>query len=357
VTGPLLVTGAQGFVGRWTVAEALRTGSCRSVVGLGRSPLRQGFTHRVSLGADQVPAPLPRELEDEMPGYRYHAIDLRDLDALVAMLRTERPSAVVHLASALRDEPFSTLFPVTVEGTLLLLRAIAESGVAVERFVLASSGSVYGVPTSLPLTETQVPAPPDLYAVSKLAAEHAGRIAAAVSGIPLVVARIFNVVGPGLDERHACARFASQLAAVACGRSSGPIVVGDLTPQRDFIDVRDVAQGLLLLAQRGGAGVTYNVASGRATSIQAVFNELAVLTGLGEIPTAQRYVRAVDPSRIVADISRITALGYEARYTLSASLADLYAYYAGPVASALTEGNATIEDARAIASGVAGTQG
>jgi nucleoside-diphosphate-sugar epimerase len=291
-----------------------------------------------------------------MPGYRYSAIDLRDLDALVALLRIERPSAVVHLASALRDEPFSTLFPVNVEGTLVLLRAIARSGVAIERFVLASSGSVYGVPASLPLTETQVPAPPDLYAVSKLAAEHAARIVAGETGIPLVIARIFNVVGPGLDERHACARFASQLAAIARGYSTGPVVVGDLAPERDFVDVRDVAQALLLLAEHGGAGVTYNVASGRAMSMRTVFDELAALTGLGQIPTVQRYVRAVDPTRIVADVSRITELGYVPRYTLSASLADLYAYYIGPVASAMGC-DATIEDARAIASGVPGTQG
>lgn len=356
MSGPLLVTGAQGFVGRWTVAEALRTDSYRSVIGLGRSLAREGFTHRVSLGPRRVLAPLPLELRREMPGYRYCAIDLRDLDALVALLRVERPSVVVHLASALRDEPFSALFPVNVEGTLVLLRAIAQSGVTIERFVLASSGSVYGFPASLPLTETQVPAPPDLYAVSKLAAEHVACIVSGESGIPLVIARIFNVVGPGLDERHACARFASQLAAVADGCSTGPVIVGDLAPERDFVDVRDVAQALLLLAEDGGSGVTYNVASGRATSMRIVFDELAALTGLEGIATAQRYVRAVDPSRIVADISRITALGYLPRYTLSASLADLYAYYIGAVASAIGC-DATIEDARAMASAVAGTQG
>ena len=347
MSGPLLVTGAQGFVGRWTVAEALRSGSSERVVGLGRSPVRRGFAHHVSLGPQRVLAPLPFQLEGALRGYRYHALDLRHLDGLVALLRAERPSAVVHLGSALRDEPFERLFPINVGGTIALLRAIAQSGVAVERFVLASSGSVYGAPVTLPLRETQLPAPADLYAVSKLAAEN---------GIPLVIARIFNVVGPGLDERHACARFASQLAALACRRSNGPVLVGDLTPERDFIDVRDVARALLLLTERGVPGTAYNVASGRATRMQTVFDELASFARLQAIPTLKGYVRAVDPSRIVADISRLRQLGYEPRYTLSRSLADLYAYYAGPVARA-TSGDATIEDVRAIASGVPGTHG
>lgn len=354
--GPLLVTGAQGFVGRWTVQEAVRAGTWRSVVGLGRSLRCNGFTHQVSLGADRVRAPLPPGLEVEILGYRYAAIDVRDHEALIALLQTERPSAIVHLASALRDEPFNTLFPVNVGGTIAMLRAIAESGIAIDRFVLASSGSVYGPPASLPLAETHLPVPPDLYAVSKLAAEYAARIVAGESAIPLVIGRIFNVVGPGLDERHACARFASQLAAIANGRIPGPVIVGDLAPERDFIDARDVAQALLLLAERGAPGVTYNIACGRSTSMQTIFDELSGLAGIADVATERRYVRAIDPTRVVADISRLTELGYAPRYTLSASLADLYAYYLGPVANAIGSGAPT-DDASAVASGIPGTQG
>lgn len=353
--GPLLVTGAQGFVGRWTVSEAVRSGM-PSVVGLGRSHVARGFTHRVSLGPHRVHAPLPAGLVGELPGYRYVAADVRDLGALVELLQKERPSTILHLASALRDEPFGTLFPANVEGTIVLLRAIVESGVAIDRVVLASSGSVYGAPASLPLVETQMPVPPDLYAVSKLAAEHAARIVAGESAIPLVIARIFNVVGPGLDERHACARFASQFAAIAGGRSTGPVSVGNLAPERDFIDVRDVARALFLLADRGGVGLTYNVASGRATSMRTIFDELAQLAGLRGVATVERYVRTMDPTRIVADITRMTQLGYAPRHPLSASLADLYAYYVGPVAEAVGI-EATIDDARAAASCGPGTQG
>lgn len=331
MSGPLLITGAQGFIGRWTAARALRDDSL-AVVGLGRSPRLETFTHQVALGVQRVPAPLTPELVLATPRYTYLSVDIRDVEALDGVIRTVRPSVIVHLASALRDEPIDTLFSVNVQGTFALLEAVARCGVDVERLILASSGSVYGAPASLPVTETQPAAPADLYAVSKLAAEHVALVAARDPGIPLIIARIFNVVGAGLDERHACARFASQLAAVALGRRLGPVVVGDLSPTRDIVDVRDVADALLLLSERGMNGTIYNVGSGHETSMRTVFDILATLAG-GSIATVEGYSRAGDTRRAVADISRLTELGWASRYALSDSLADLFAYYAGPVVS------------------------
>lgn len=347
MNGALLVTGAQGFVGRWLVHEALAGARFARIAGIGRSAQRDEFTHRATLGSHTVTAPLPDALRTSAAAqiasapYAYTACDVRDEDALVRVLQRERPRAVVHLASALRDDPPSALFPVNVEGTIALLRAVHRSGIAAERIVLGSSGSVYGAPLTLPVGESDPPRPPDLYAVSKMAAEESARIVARELGLPLIVARIFNVIGAGLDERHACARFASQLAAVAHRLAPPRMVVGDLTPTRDFIDVRDLASSLCILAERGVPGETYNVASGRETPVHDVLGTLLDLAGLRTtVEIVHGYHRWSDCPRVVADVSRFAALGSPPPRALARSLGDVYAYYMGAVADAVAAASA-----------------
>jgi GDP-4-dehydro-6-deoxy-D-mannose reductase len=334
VSGAILVTGAQGFVGRWFIAEASARWPQRKILGIGRSARRATFTSHVTIGPHRLLAPLPAALRATAPNVAYETADIRDEDALVALLVAERPAAVVHLASGLRDDPADALHSVNVEGTIALLRALRRAEVPVDRVVIGSSGWVYGSPRSLPVRETAALAPPDPYAESKVAMECAAWSAARETALPLVVARIFNVVGPGLDERHACARFASQIAAIGAGFAEPHIVVGDLTPTRDFVDVRDVAAALAILLERGVPGQTYNVASGRETVMEEVLTTLVAIARLGRKLNVERaYRRAADAVRVVADIGSLAALGYDTAYPLAASLADLYAYYTGPVAT------------------------
>jgi GDP-4-dehydro-6-deoxy-D-mannose reductase len=107
-----------------------------------------------------------------------------------------------------------------------------------------------------------------------LAQEHVSRIIARERALPLRIGRIFNVVGPGQDERHAAGRFCSQISAAIAGTSEGKIVVGDLTPTRDFVDVRDTASGLIAIANPTVPNDTYNIASGTESSIQIVLDSL-----------------------------------------------------------------------------------
>ncbi len=330
MSGTILVTGAQGFVGRYYIAEARRRFPQSRIVGIGRSPRRAAFTHQITLGTRSIAAPI---LDDELawserePDYR--RIDITDANALVALFREIEPATVVHLASGLRDDPYRHLFRTNVEGTLTLLEAIAESGVAVKRIVLGSSGSVYGT-TAVSferLREDLACEPADIYAVSKLAAENAARIVARERGLPIVIARIFNVVGAGQEERHVVGRFASQLVAIAAG-APPRIAIGDLSPLRDFIDVRDVARGLADLAERGVPHQTYNVATGAGTPIATILETLLRLTGLaGKVDISSSYVRPADVPRFVADVERITSLGFTPAHSLEDSLAATLAYY------------------------------
>src|SRR5437762_312414 len=143
----ILVTGAQGFLGRYLVAHLLGCNDESQIVGLGRSPrLDHEFTHSVQWGSRRVTAPLPPELHRALlcPRYHYASLDLLRQPELTGLLGEFRPNWIFHLASGLRDAPADHLFRTNVEGTVSLLEAIRESGIEPPTLVLGSTGYLYG---------------------------------------------------------------------------------------------------------------------------------------------------------------------------------------------------------------------
>jgi 3-dehydroquinate synthase len=340
VTRRILVTGAQGFLGRYLVARLLGAEPGSEVLGLGRSPrLEDCFTHSLQWGAARLEAPLPEELRGALrsPRYHYMSLDLLRQPELTGLLMDFRPHRVFHLASGLRDAAPDHLFRTNVEGTISLIEAIREAGIEPPRLVLGSTGFLYGQvePDVLPIRESTPCTPIDLYGVSKLAAENASRILARRYDLPAIWARIFNLVGPGQEERHFCGRLTSQAAAIAAGLLPPLVEVEPLTATRDFLDVRDAASALELLAANGTPGHIYNVASGVESPVAQVFDSIIRHAGLdGRVGIDLKAARPADIPRYVADITRLRSLGFAQAFPLERSLADLLRYYHGPVTDA-----------------------
>lgn len=338
----ILVTGAQGFIGRHLVARLLTFPQVSSVVGVGRSPRsNEFFTHKVHWCGDPILAPIPEDLKMPLSGgrTRYLQFDLEKPGNASALLAQVQPDVIVHLAAALRDEPTTRLFAVNVGGVALLLEAAGQL-VPRPRFVLGSSGSVYGTvdESFLPLCEKAPCLPFDTYSISKYAGEVVARALAERFEITLVIARIFNVIGPGLDERHLPARLASQLAPIMLGLAPQRISLGPLDTTRDFVDVRDVADGLALLAFSDKPHVTFNVASGRETEVAVLTRTMVDIAGLSKrIAVDERLARPIDMSRNVASIERLAALGYWPMFDLKTSLNDMLSYYRREVAQAASD--------------------
>ena len=320
-----VVTGAQGLVGRYLSQALLDSAADAVVIGIGRSsrddtsfkhPLLSGGTNR---------APLPVAISASLrERFVYHQLDVLDSTRLAHLLQAERAQVVYHLASSLRYGDSADMMRTNVSGTVALLNAVSTLSGQKPRIVLGSSGAVYGMLTAgqLPVDEGNRCAPVDIYAASKLAAEHVTHIIGRRHGICTVVARMFNVVGPGQDDRHVCGRFTSQLCA-----GVERINVRNLQTSRDFIDVRDVAAALACLGENGACGNVYNVASGNEVYISELLSRLIDRTGfLGEVVSDPSPWDATDVPRHVADISRLRALGFEHKHTLGESLHDLVAY-------------------------------
>jgi UDP-glucose 4-epimerase len=144
-------------------------------------------------------------------------------------------------------------------GALRLLQASMDAGV--EKFVHASTGSVYGEPQSFPQTEQHRLRPVSYYGVSKLAGESYVHTFAHLFGLDTTVLRYFHVYGPRQESSDVGGVVSIFLRRALQGQSL--IVHGDGQQMRSFTWVGDVVEANIRAATRGVAsGKTYNCASG-----------------------------------------------------------------------------------------------
>ncbi len=351
MAGRVVVTGAQGFLGRYLVAGWLAAEPQVTVVGIGRSSrLDDHFTHDVGWGEFRVPAPLPPSLGRMLCNdrYQYFRLDMTDPSSLTQFLADIRPDIVVHLAASLRDDPPTQLVRANIGAVASLFESVSRVGLGPARIVLGSSGSVYGdIPGRVPpFREDAACAPIDSYSVTKSAGESLSRLLAEqCPGVSVLWARIFNLVGPGQHERHLCGWLGRQVAAIASGVQPPVVSVGPLYTTRDFIDVRDAATAIRLVATSGEPGTTYNVASGRETSGRQILDTLLGVANLtGRVLVERRPGRSVDMRRHYADVARLAALGFSAQYSLGDSLTHVLEYYREAVVQALAAQRAAVHN-------------
>jgi GDP-4-dehydro-6-deoxy-D-mannose reductase len=260
-------------------------------------------------------------------------VDITDAKAVRASILEARPDAVYHLAGQAHvgdswDDPIVT-FRVNTLGTLHVLEA-ARRCEPVPTVVLVSSAEVYGVVAAvdLPVRESRELRPVTPYAASKAAAEDLGLQSWLGYGVPVVRARAFNHAGPGQGPSFLVSALCRRIVE-AERRGDGEIAVGNLSPERDFTDVRDVVRAYRLLVERGTPGEVYNVCSGRAVGVREVAERLVKLAGgrLSLVEDAD-LVRPVEVPVLVGDRGRIgAATGWEPAIALDTTLADSLAWW------------------------------
>ncbi len=249
--------------------------------------------------------------------------DVRDRDAVRAVVVRIRPRTVVHLA-AMHFIPAVDGAPelardVNVEGTRAVLDALAAAPPA--RLLFASTAAVYP-DRSGPIPETCPPAPLDVYGETKLEGERLVEGFGAETGTEVVVARIFNVVGRRETNAHVVPELVEQVR-----RAAAPVRLGNLTPRRDYTDVRDVAAALAALLALAPPPARVNVGSGRGVSV----GELVAACGRAagrpiEVEVEPTRLRTHDRQELVADSGLLHSLtGWEPRWSLEETLGDLLA--------------------------------
>lgn len=307
----VLVTGAAGFAGRHLCRRLLETG--HDVVGTA--------------------------LHEEELANGAHALvqcDVADEAAVRELLRQTRPDAVFHLAAVTSVQEAShapeAAFATNVRGTRNLIE-ITIANAPAATFVAISSAEVYGPvrPEDLPVRETQPAAPVHLYGETKAAVESLCRTYA--GRLRIILLRPFNHIGPGQSPQFVVSSFARQIAEIEAGRTEPVLHVGNLDAERDFTDVRDVADAYCLALERCAPNTPYNICSGQAVPIRRIL-ELLLAMSHARVRIEQ------DPNRLRPDdvpVLRgssdlfVRATGWTRRYRLEETLADVLADWRGRV--------------------------
>ena len=258
-----LVTGESGFIGTHLV-DALR-GENTKVVTLGRRKSADGNHVYLEPG--------------EWNG-----------DRLAKVLEFARPDAIFHLAGAARGTA-EELLAINAGLTRSLLLGIERAGLS-PVVISAGSAAEYGaaIKDGEPVTEDASCEPLAAYGISKLAQTMEVLDFGARRSVPVLAARIFNAIGPGMPRHLALGDFAYQIAA-APRQGRFRLSVGNLETRRDMIDVSHVALVLSRLARQPDARGIVNVCSGVAPRLRSLVDNLISASG-------RDVVIDVDPSRL-----------------------------------------------------------
>ena len=294
-----IVTGGAGFIGSHVVDSLLADGYGVTVI----DDLSSGNASRVAAGARLV------------------ELDIVDAAGVERVVGEVAPEAVYHLA-AQASVTASVADPgrdceVNVRGTLNVVAAANATGAPV--VFTSTGGALYGDEAPMPTSEDREPAPLSPYGAAKWAAEAYVKTWGLAEGVPNAVARLGNVYGPRQSphgEAGVVAIFAHKLHT-----GQRPKLYGHGEPTRDYIYVGDVVSALRAAAGRAG---TYNVATGTATDVLTVWNELRAAAGvdiepeLADLRKGELQHSRIDPTHAERE------LGWRAQVPIAQGLRRTY---------------------------------
>ena len=309
----VLVTGADGFIGSHLTQALLDEGCEVRALAQYNSFNNWGWLEDIRHPGLEV---VTGDVRD--PNYCRHIV--KDVDT------------VFHLA-ALIAIPYSYVAPdsyvdTNVKGTLNICQAVRDAGV--ERLLVTSTSEVYGTARYVPIDEKHPKQPQSPYSASKIGADAIALSFHNAFGTPVTVVRPFNTYGPRQSARAIIPTIITQIAS-----GEREILVGDLTPTRDFNYVADTAAGFIALAKCHEAiGKEVNIATGREVSMAETLQTIADLMEADvKWTTDPQRLRPAGSEvfRLLGDNGLITSMtDWRPRHTLEEGLRKTIGWFSDP---------------------------
>jgi GDP-4-dehydro-6-deoxy-D-mannose reductase len=304
----VLVTGAGGFVGSHLI-ELLERDHPNIVGWLrpGTSPLVRGS--RV----------------------QWIDVEMQDRDAVGRAIAASRPTHIYHLAGVAHVgeswEHTHETFAGNVLATHHLFGAVRRASLQ-PRVLITSSAFVYA-PLNRATTEQDMVRPNSPYGTSKLAQEMLAVRAWQDDGVPALIARSFNHVGPRQAPSFVASSIAKQIAEIEAGGRAPKLLMGNMESGRDIMDVRDTVRAYQAMMRSAKPGAPYNVSSGVPVKIRTLV-ELMQAKALVPISFEQdpSRLRPNDTPLVLGDHSRLTTdTGWSPEIPLEQTVEDLLTYW------------------------------
>jgi UDP-glucose 4-epimerase len=309
----ILVTGGAGFIGSHIVDRLMKEGFDITVI-------------------DNFNTGSPENISQHHQKKNFHLIegDIRDINIV---RKTLKDTDLVFHEAALASPTFSIKDPIltdqiNVEGTLSLLKASCDLNV--KRFIHASSAAVYGDTKSPEMKEDDLLRPMSPYGVSKLAAENYVRVFQKLYGLETVSLRYFNVYGPRQKvDVHGSYGGVISIFINRILKGLPPTIHGDGEQTRDFVYIDDVVEAnILAMNHNSAAGESFNIATGKNTSINQIAQILKHLMNREDLENMHVEPRPADRKHGYADISKAKRiLGYNPKFPIKEGLTELVNHY------------------------------
>jgi GDP-4-dehydro-6-deoxy-D-mannose reductase len=296
----ILITGANGFVGRHAVREFQQ----------------HGYEVFEGVGPDSQP-----RHDHQVP------FNLLHYDIIRFIVDQIKPDYCLHLAGQAHI-PFCQEDPVTatdlnVTGTIRLLESFRRHRPG-GRILVVTSAEVYGrVDAGHRVKESDPLTPTTLYGITKQAADDAALSFGGQMDLEIMTARPWNHIGPGQHPRFVAAAFARQFASFVQGEPD-EMKTGNLESQRDFTDVRDIVRGYRLILEKGHPGQAYNLASSKLRPIRELVDGFAEITQVQpNIEVDPDLFRPTDSSPLLDTTKIESECGWIPEIPLLTSLQDI----------------------------------
>jgi len=304
----VLVTGAGGFVGSHLIELLERDHSdIEAWLRPGTEPLVRG--ERV----------------------KWIDIEMHDRAAVARAIAGSPPAEIYHLAGVPHVggswEHTHETFAGNVLATHHLFDAVRRAAIK-PRVLISSSAFVYA-PVNRAISEIDLVRPNSPYGTSKVAQEMLSKRAWEDDGIPALIARSFNHVGPRQSPAFVASSIAKQIAEIEAGAKPPTLAMGNLDSQRDIMDVRDTVRAYRAMMQSAKPGIPYNVCSGIPVPIRALLN---VMTAKARVPITVEQdparFRPNDTPLVLGDRRRLESdTGWMPQIPLDQTVEDLIAYW------------------------------
>jgi len=259
-------------------------------------------------------------------------LDIRDREAVEALVRDVAPDVIYHLAAQSNvtesvHDPLTTM-TTNVIGSTNVFEAVRAVGRG--RVVSVGSSAEYGdaAKPAGELRENDPLLPRSPYGVSKAAQGQLARVYARAHGVEVVHVRPFAIIGPR-KRKDAISDFCINVVKLERGEAT-QFSIGNVSAVRDFVDIRDAVRALRMIGERGTRGEIYNICHGIGMPLSIVIDLLRATSKVPFTPTPDpARNRPVDDMRLVGDPYKLKALGFVPQFTLAQTLAFTLDYWRG----------------------------
>ena len=285
-----------------------------------------GTTHDLFSFSDEQPQPWQK-----VEGVQYLNGDLLNFKDVQEMIQHVQPTHIYHLASQSSvglsyKKPYETL-NINLLGTQNLLENVRQN-CPKAKVMLLSSSEIYGR-TDHQLTylhkETDAPNPLTPYATSKACMELLGNQFKNAYGLHVVFVRPFHFTGPHHSRRFVIPSITYQLVKIKYYGTEPTIYSGSLDISRDFVDVRDVARGMIQLLNQSEPGEVYNLCCGKSYTFRALTEMLVDIAGVSvDFRFDPGYERSNDIPLLIGDPTKAMNMGWKPMISIEDCLTDLF---------------------------------